>query len=116
MNIDEQIIELLKDYNGYDFCGAKECSAQAKANELTKYIKQLIAQETTKAINEEQRHRASAVRLAQRLAQIDMYNLYGEPKCENLHHPKKWRHNATQDCPVEQAIRATLQNTLGANQ
>ena len=37
-------------------------------------------------------------------ARIELYNLYGEPRCENLHHPKKWQHKALEDCPVVQAI------------
>ena len=38
-------------------------------------------------------------------ARIELYNLYGEPRCENLHHPKKWQHKVLEDCPVEQAIK-----------
>lgn len=48
-SIDEQIIELLKDFNGYDFCGEKACSSQAKASELIKYLKALISDQVTKA-------------------------------------------------------------------
>lgn len=32
-------------------------------------------------------------------------NLYGTARCENLHHPKKWQHKASDGCPVEQAIK-----------
>lgn len=48
---DEQIIELLKDFNGYDFCGEKACSSQAKASELIKYLKALISDQVTKAVD-----------------------------------------------------------------
>jgi hypothetical protein len=30
--------------------------------------------------------------------------LFGEPRCEQLHHDKKYQHTATEDCPVEALI------------
>ena len=48
-------------------------------------------------------------------ARIELYNLYGEPRCENLHHPKKWQHKALEDCPVVQAIEQ-LNTDKEANQ
>lgn len=38
----QNIIELLKDYNGYDFCGEIGCSGQGKANELVEGLTRLI--------------------------------------------------------------------------
>lgn len=32
--------------------------------------------------------------------------LRGEPECSELHHPKKWRHEWDELCPVVAAIRA----------
>jgi len=39
---------------------------------------------------------------------VKLANLYGEPRCENLHHNKKNQHTYTEDCPVEKAINAQL--------
>jgi len=41
-------------------------------------------------------------------ARVKLANLYGEPRCENLHHAKKNQHTSTEDCPVEKAITAQL--------
>lgn len=34
--------EILKDYNGYDFCGEKSCNGQRKARELKQAISDLV--------------------------------------------------------------------------
>ena len=47
--LDTEIEELLKDYNGYDFCGEKACSGQNKANELIQAITTYLQQEIDKA-------------------------------------------------------------------
>lgn len=39
---EDKLVQLLKDYNGYDFCGEKACSGQNKANELIKEIDKLF--------------------------------------------------------------------------
>jgi hypothetical protein len=31
-------------------------------------------------------------------------SLFGKPRCEQLHHDKKYQHAATQNCPVEALI------------
>ena len=46
----------------------------------------------------------------ERLARIQLRNLYGEPRCANLHHSKKWQHGAVEDCPVENAINQLSTN------
>lgn len=40
-----------------------------------------------------------------REARIEMYNLYGEPRCSQLHHPKKDQHPFLEDCPVVNRIK-----------
>jgi hypothetical protein len=37
---------------------------------------------------------------------IALINLYGTPRCENLHHSKKDRHSALEDCPVVDRIKS----------
>ena len=39
---------------------------------------------------------------------VKLANLYGEPRCENLHHAKKNQHTSIEDCPVEKAINEQL--------
>lgn len=39
---------------------------------------------------------------------VKLANLYGNPRCANLHHDKKNQHTATQDCPAEIAIYELL--------
>jgi hypothetical protein len=49
-------IELvLRDYNGYDFCGEKACNGQAKATELTALINRdyILKSEVLSAIGED---------------------------------------------------------------
>lgn len=36
----------------------------------------------------------------------DVVQLYGPPKCDNLHHKKAHQHEMDEPCPVEQAIKA----------
>jgi len=43
---------------------------------------------------------------------VKLANLYGEPRCENLHHAKKNQHTSIEDCPVEKAINAQLKEKL----
>ncbi len=38
------------------------------------------------------------------IGQIELANLYGTPRCENLHHSKKNRHSALEECPVVRQI------------
>lgn len=40
---DDELKQLLGDYNGYDFCGEKNCNGQRKANELLDNLSSLIA-------------------------------------------------------------------------
>lgn len=35
-------------------------------------------------------------------------NLYGEPRCENLHHSRKNQHSGIEECPVEKEINDLL--------
>lgn len=37
--------DVLKEYNGYDFCGEKACSGQNKANELINQLYELLVNE-----------------------------------------------------------------------
>ena len=37
---------------------------------------------------------------AEREARNEIFDLYGTPQCEHLHHPKKWQHSLSEDCPV----------------
>ena len=39
---------------------------------------------------------------------VKLANLYGEPRCGNLHHAKKNQHTSIEDCPVEKAINEQL--------
>lgn len=39
----------------------------------------------------------------------EVVSLYGTPTCNNLHHPKEYRHNAIEDCPVEKRIKQLKQ-------
>ena len=39
---------------------------------------------------------------------VKLANLYGEPRCEDLHHDKKNQHASIEDCPVEKAINEQL--------
>ena len=43
---------------------------------------------------------------------VKLANLYGEPRCENLHHAKKNQHTSIEDCPVEKAINEQLKEKL----
>ena len=45
----EAITELLKDYNGYDFCGEIACNGQGKATELTEKITTALTSHIEKA-------------------------------------------------------------------
>lgn len=38
----------------------------------------------------------------------ELYNLYGEPRCEYLHHPRSTQHRASEECPVEKRIKLLL--------
>lgn len=44
--------------------------------------------------------------------QYELVGLYGVPRCENLHHPRKYQHSAFDDCPVVARIEA-LQSKEG---
>ena len=35
---------------------------------------------------------------------MKLIRLYGEPRCENLHHNKKHQHKPHESCPVEKEI------------
>jgi len=48
---------------------------------------------------------------AKREGAIEIRNLYGSPKCEALHHPKKYQHTAFEDCPVEKEINALTEQS-----
>ena len=48
---------------------------------------------------------------AKREGAIEIRNLYGSPKCEALHHPKKYQHTALEDCPVEEEINALTEQS-----
>ena len=48
---------------------------------------------------------------AKREGAIEIRNLYGSPKCEALHHPKKYQHTALEDCPVEKEINALTEQS-----
>jgi len=48
---------------------------------------------------------------AKREGAIGVRNLYGSPKCEALHHPKKYQHTAFEDCPVEKEINALIEQS-----
>lgn len=39
---------------------------------------------------------------------IELSNLYGSPRCEALHHSKKYQHGDLEDCPVEKKINDLL--------
>ena len=39
---------------------------------------------------------------------VKLANLYGEPRCENLHHSKKNQHTFIEVCPVVKAISEQL--------
>lgn len=43
-NFQQELEQLLKDYNGFDFCGEKVCSGQNKATELEKALTSLFLQ------------------------------------------------------------------------
>ena len=43
-------------------------------------------------------------------ARLELMNLYGTPICENLHHSKKYRHSASEPCPVEDQIAELQEN------
>lgn len=36
--------------------------------------------------------------------ELELYNLYGSPRCENLHHSKGHQHKSLENCPVEKII------------
>jgi hypothetical protein len=38
-----------------------------------------------------------------------LVNLYGQPRCDDLHHDKKHRYSAFSDCPVEAEINKLKQ-------
>lgn len=45
-----------------------------------------------------------------------LLNLYGDPRCSDLHHSKKHRHGSLEDCPVEieiNELRAKLEEMGG---
>lgn len=44
--------------------------------------------------------------------ELELYNLYGSPRCDNLHHAKKHQHKALESCPVEKIINDRI-NQLG---
>ncbi len=37
-----------------------------------------------------------------------IFNLYGEPNCEYLHHKKKHQHSPLVECPVEKEIKQRI--------
>lgn len=39
---------------------------------------------------------------------IEVVKLYGEPQCSNLHHPKKFQHDYSEECPVISRIIAII--------
>lgn len=47
------IDEVLKDYNGYDFCGEKNCAGQQKANDIKQAITAHIEKEILRGRIEE---------------------------------------------------------------
>ena len=85
MSEDEQIDELLKDYELLkhqdcdDSCGNKGTELEAK-----QAIKKLLL-EVTKPY-------------------IEIISLYGVPTCDSVHHPKKYQHSSLEDCPVVERI------------
>lgn len=54
---------------------------------------------------------SEAIDSAKREGAIEIRNLYGSPKCEALHHPKKYQHTALEDCPVEKEINALTEQS-----
>jgi len=39
----------------------------------------------------------------------EIINLYGDPRCSQLHHSKKHRHEALENCPVEAEINKLIE-------
>lgn len=52
--LDTEIEELLKDYNGYDFCGEIACNGQNKANELIQALLSLHKSQVQALIGEDE--------------------------------------------------------------
>ena len=44
------------------------------------------------------------IQTLEKKARIELFNLYGTPVCENLHHPKKYQHKYFENCPVVERI------------
>lgn len=49
--VSEKVDELLRDYNGYDFCGEPACSGQSKCDSLNTGILDLIKKEKLSIID-----------------------------------------------------------------
>lgn len=45
-------------------------------------------------------------------ARAELFNLYGTPVCENLHHPKKYQHKGFENCPVVERITQLEKGTF----
>jgi len=46
-------------------------------------------------------------------ARLEIINLYGNPRCENLHHSKKDRHYVLEACPVIDRIKSLSKTDKG---
>jgi len=82
---------------------AKSCSLDELKQELLDEIDSLhymCEQEKTKDID---KYFAKILALITEKV-VKLANLYGEPRCEDLHHDKKNQHGYTEYCPVEKEI------------
>lgn len=82
LRMDWHINHMAEDLNEKDTADDR----QTNVEEAIKELESLIAQQV-------------------REARIEMYSLYGEPRCSQLHHPKKDQHPFLEDCPVVDRIK-----------
>ena len=95
----EKIEEILRSVQSMGYNQAISDSSDAHTESGAIYVDEALPQIET-LINQ-----------ARKEAAIEIRNLYGSPKCEALHHPKKYQHTALEDCPVEKEINALTEQS-----